>query len=226
MSLVAILIITTALVSAENTNNVNIRVDDSLIQTANELMDNGSSAGEYISTMFPEAWNDLPQDFQEFLYTVSMGWAGSEGPLETHVSLPQSYSMNQQVENVPMLIGYIGHISYITAHETSVDFESGSRSWLPTPWTDVPYMAVSSTLIHDGSILLTAFDAGGNVHAVSASDTYYNWEIIIPKPGFPGLETPLEPGIYTVIGNHWGTLPQGSNPPNYTEVSEATTVVN
>lgn len=84
-----------ALASATNNNStkhsasVSVHDDPALIQTANELMHNGSSAGEYIATMFPEAWNGLPQDFQEFLSTVPMGWSGSGPTAETHFSLPK-----------------------------------------------------------------------------------------------------------------------------------------
>lgn len=79
-------VLATPLTSAENAKHsysISIHENPELIEIANELMRSGSSAGEYIQTLFPEAWDSLSKEMQELMHRTPMQWSGSSSQVIT-----------------------------------------------------------------------------------------------------------------------------------------------
>lgn len=173
--LVLVLLLMATMVFAQeyNIKGVNIEVTSEVnaerFAIANELYGQDITIGELLEKVFPDALEsrkrNLPPDVYEKLNSEPMVWEAENDIAPTSE--------------------VIGHISYIYSGNP-INFNSGSRVWLPTPWTTVPYMSALSTLTREGSFQAASFREGFWVYEISAAGT---------RPNPPS-------GRYTVTGNH------------------------
>jgi len=117
--------------------------------------------------------------------------------------LPNTETTTQQAGVAPQQVIFVGHESNISPGET-IDFDSGSRVWLPTPSYEIPYMSVLSTLEREGEgVVASAFESDTNANAVSASSSYSN----------PQSDN------YRTVGYHLGDFPPDHVPASYSDVT-------
>jgi len=103
----------------------------------------------------------------------------------------------------PQQVIFVGHESNISPGQT-IDFDSGSRVWLPYPTYRIPYMSVFSTLEREGvGIVASEFKSDTNTYGVSASGSYSD----------PPSDN------YRTVGYHYGDYPPNHVPPSYSTLT-------
>lgn len=172
--------------------------DEKQLETLNRLYNTDISFGELVEAVYPEALKHIPESALQNMYKTKVIWQNQDTPSNTTTTTQQS-SDSSQTGVTPQQVIAVGHESNISTGQT-IDFDSGSRVWLPYPTYRIPYMAVLSTLEREGvGIVASAFESDTNTYSVSASSSYSN----------PPSDN------YRTVGYHYGDYPPNHVPPSY-----------
>lgn len=170
--------------------------DERQLETLNSLYNTDISFGELIETVYPEALKHIPEPALKDMYNTKVIWPDED----TRSSIETT---SQQADINPRQVILVGHESNISAGQT-INFDSGSRVWLPTPFYRIPYMSALSTLERQGvGIVASALEFDTDIYGISASGSYRN------PPS----------GNYRTVGYHAGTYPPNHTPPGYSKTT-------
>lgn len=181
--------------SVDTNKEHSFKASQQQLQEITKLWGKQISKGKFLEKTFPDAVAGMSKDTVEQLYKMEMIWP------ERNVTATQESSSQGDV-GIETVYS-VGHESNLSVDSSSspkvIDFDSGSRVWLPTPYTRIPFMDVTSYLFRGDDLVAAVYDYGENVYTVSAAG---KWPVTIA-------------GAYEVIGIHTGTYPSGTVPPGY-----------
>lgn len=196
----------------KESTKVRIVANEEQLKILNELQGTNVTFGEVIRKVYPEAVKSILPDTMSQMDKTPMQWITNDTILPQSVNVTsdnektslqtQPQIFNEQNPIMPMSPPpiLVGCESNISNSGYSIDYDSGSRVWSPTPWYDIPSMCVLAQLKEksSGSIVDSAFESDTNCHEISASRSYNG-----------------QKDEYMSIGYHYGTFPAGSNPSGY-----------
>lgn len=190
MILCVSLIVASAVFAQETTvpegGHFKATADEKQLEMLNRMYNTDISFGGLIEAVFPEALKHIPEQSLAIMHNTKLVWPDQETPSSS--------------ETTARLVISVGHESNIRPGQT-INYDSGSRVWLPTPFYRIPYMAVLSTLERQGvGIVSSVLEFDTDVYGVSASGSLSN------PPA----------ANYRTVGYHTGTFPPNYNPPGYT----------
>lgn len=185
--------------AAETGKTYSFTATSKQLEKIEELWGKDISRGEFLKIAFPEAVDKMSSKAIEELNNTKMIWPD---PKKNIKSTAESRSTTKDIEAISYVIGHESNIKVDeSTNPNSIDFDSGSRVWLPTPYSRIPFMDVLTCLWKNDNLQSSVYDYGENVNSVSASG---KWPV-------------TSSGAFQVTGTHNGILPEGQTPPAYME---------
>lgn len=168
-----------------------IIANEDQLMIANNLINAKSkdlTVGEFLENVFPEIYNNRKKNLSSELFDVLNGMPFFSDDNDEEMSPKTPYVT-------------VGHASKRKLLSNGIEYESGSRVWLPNPWYKIPYMSAISYLKNSNGVIVS----------MVARDNYNVHEIVAKLPVPVNAPT----GTYRVEGVHQGTYPAGISPPTY-----------
>lgn len=180
--------------------------NDDQLKILNDLYGKDISYGELVEKVYPAALERTPANVLKNMYKAKFEWpdVNSQSSSKTSNSskrVNENFMIDVEADDMtPRIDVGVGNESNISIGENKIDYDSGSRVWLPYPTYTIPHMSVTSILVRDGyGAVASQYKSDSNCYGISASGTHY----------FPSE------GRYQTQGFHYGEFPVGANPPNY-----------
>jgi len=185
-----------AVFAEQNGKTYSYTASDKQLKQIKELMDKPITKGEFLQIVFPEALGGMTEALVKELYKTNVVWPD----LNTARTAPQQEKTNNNVGiQAVYSVGSESNLGVTSGDPNRIDFDSGSRVWLPTPFTKIPFMDVTSYLYKNENLTAFVYDYGENVYQVSAAG---KWPV-------------TSSGTFEVVGIHAGIFPPDTIPPGY-----------
>lgn len=172
------------------------------LELLNKLKGTNITHGELIETIFPEAIKKVPPKVKELMYKTPVDWSAEGKPSIEIKAYPSNKTSSDSISPTQQVLLVLGESNLSIGNP--IEYDSGSRVWLPNPYFRIPYMAVESFLERQNyGYVHFCFNEDYDCYEISAGDRYYE-----PPSGY-----------YRTQGVHWGEAPPGFNPPTYSGTS-------
>ena len=165
----------------EEANEKQLQIINDLYSSKEEI-----SYGKYIETVFPDSLQYIPIEALEEFNKITMTWDAKDSKEETKGT--KGWDWHQ-----------VGHASKLdTSPANFIQYESGSKVWIPYPGCPIPHMSVNSNLERNGTIEASVLVYDDNIGEIVAEGAWHKTS-----------------GSYKTIGHHSGIYPSGCTPPSY-----------
>jgi len=108
-----------------------VTADAKQLETLNSLYNTDISFGELIEAVYPETLEYIPEQELKNMYNTKIIWPSQDTP-----SSSQTTAQKADIKDSKSVI-IVGHESNLSTGHT-IDFDSGSRVWSPSPYYIIP----------------------------------------------------------------------------------------